>query len=100
MQITKAHFLLAAAVVVGSIFVATITIAETGTSVALLPSAYADANCDKANMERNDQGHVRGNPKQCSGHPNTEGEQPIANHCIQALTTIVIEISGMVPSQK
>lgn len=68
--------LLAAAVMVGGIFVATATMG-TGTSVGLVSSAYADANCDKANLERNDQNNVRGNPKQCISLPfNTEGEQP------------------------
>jgi hypothetical protein len=76
-QIHKAEVLLAAAVVVGGIFIATIT-TGTGTSVVLIPSAYAEANCDKADAEPNNQGnqeHTRGNFKHCV-FLDTEGEQP------------------------
>ena len=30
------------------------------------PQAFAAANCEKANEDFNDQGNVRGNPKQCN----------------------------------
>lgn len=76
-QIHKADVLLAAALVVGGIFVATIA-TGTGSSIALIPSAYADTNCDEADLEFNDQGHFRGNPKQCVNllGGTSEGEQP------------------------
>ena len=68
-------------VVIGSIFLATATIG-TGSSVTLIPSAYADANCDKAGAEQNVQGNYRGNLKQCIGIPffETDGEQPRSCH--------------------
>jgi hypothetical protein len=75
MRKTQANVLLAAVMVVGGIFVAVITTAI-GTSVMLIPSAYADANCDKAGLEFNNQEHQRGNPKQCGFDINVEGEQP------------------------
>ncbi|HYY40538.1 MAG TPA: hypothetical protein VE692_04760, partial [Nitrososphaera sp.] len=49
-------------VVAGGIFLATATM-ETGSSVMLISSAYADANCDKAGAEQNVQGNYRGNLK-------------------------------------
>jgi hypothetical protein len=76
MRKTQANVLLAAVMVVGGIFVAVITTAI-GTSVMLIPSAYADANCDKAGSDANNQGHRRGNAKQClASGLNVEGEQP------------------------
>jgi hypothetical protein len=68
-KIHKAEVLLAAAVVVGGIFIATIT-AGTGTSLVLVPSAYADANCDKALVTGNNQ--MVANAKQCV-FPDTQG---------------------------
>jgi hypothetical protein len=64
-------------VVGGGIFLATATM-ETGSSVTLIPSAYADANCDKAGSEKNVHDNYRGNPKQCILSPfiETDGEQP------------------------
>jgi hypothetical protein len=74
-KVRKADVLLAA-VVVGGIFIATIT-TGTGTSVVLVPSAYADANCDKAAVTGNNQ--MVANAKQCQfSDPDTEGEQPRA----------------------
>jgi hypothetical protein len=69
---------LAAAVMIGGIFLATATMG-TGTSVALIPSAYADANCDKAGVEIKEKGQVTGNAKQCNRGItpfDNEGEQP------------------------
>jgi hypothetical protein len=64
-------------VVGGGIFLATATM-ERGSSVTLIPSAYADANCDKAGSELNVRGNYRGNLKQCIDTPffETDGEQP------------------------
>jgi len=65
----------------GGIFLATATMG-TGSSVTLVPSAYADANCDKAGAEQNVQGNYRGNLKQCIGIPffETDGKQPRSCH--------------------
>lgn len=71
----NAFILTAAVLVAGAMLVATIA-TGIGTSVALIPSAYADANCDNAKLEFNNQNNVRGNPKQCTWYSNTEGEQP------------------------
>ena len=59
------------------IFLATATM-DTRSSVPLMPSAHADANCDKASSERNVHDNFRGNPKQCITSPfiETDGEQP------------------------
>ena len=35
--------------------------------------AFAAANCDKANLEKNDQGKTRGNSKQCGDFGSTTG---------------------------
>lgn len=44
-----------------------------------IPSAYADANCDKAGGEINNGGNPTGNKKQCS-QPDAEGpKEPIRN---------------------
>src|SRR5215203_3984607 len=69
---------LAVAMVAGvGIFLATATM-ETGSSGTLIPSAYADANGEKASSEQNVQDNYRGNPKQCITSPfiETDGEQP------------------------
>ena len=55
-------------VVSGGIFLATATMG-TGSSVTLISSVYADANCDKAGAEQNVQDNYRGNLKQCIGIP-------------------------------
>jgi len=70
----------------GDIFLATATV-ETGSSVTLMPSAYADANCDKADSEKNVQGNYRGNLKQCIDTPffETDGEQPRSCYSPNAL---------------
>ena len=73
-----AFIALAVVMVAGSgIFLAMETM-ETGSSITLIPSAYADANCDQASSEKNVQGNYRGNPKQCITSPffETDGEQP------------------------
>jgi|SRR5215211_2130496 len=64
-------------VVGGGIFLATATMG-TGSSVTLIASAYANANCDKADSQLNVQGNYRGNLKQCIDTPffETDGEQP------------------------
>jgi hypothetical protein len=54
-------------------------ITATEVSVVLIPSAYADANCDKAQLEQNDQFRVRGNAQQCSTFGG-EGEQTRSCH--------------------
>ncbi|MFL6372094.1 MAG: hypothetical protein ACJ70P_03070 [Nitrososphaera sp.] len=76
------------AVVSGGILLATTTMG-TGSPVALIPSAYADANCDKAGAEQNVQGNYRGNLKQCIGIPffETDGEQ-LALATVQMLSRI------------
>ncbi|MFL6308760.1 MAG: hypothetical protein ACJ71K_22390 [Nitrososphaeraceae archaeon] len=50
------------AVLSDGILLATTTMG-TGSSVTLIPSAYADANCVKAGSEQNVQGNYRGNLK-------------------------------------
>ena len=69
---------LAVVMVMGSgVFLATASM-ETKSSVTLTPSAYAEANCDKAGSKLNVQGNYRGNLKQCIDTPffETDGEQP------------------------
>jgi hypothetical protein len=55
--------------------VAAVTLAGSAVLLMPTPSAYADANCEQANPDRNSQGHARGNPKQCIFFE-AQGEQP------------------------